>query len=81
MRGTGTMAVNGPKTTQFYAISVATFANTILSSLADRPVIDKTGLTGYYNLELPSSALKATAAPTPSRGVAAAGCAIPAARR
>jgi len=46
MRGTGTMAVHGPKTTQFYAISMATLANTIISSLADRPVVDKTGLTG-----------------------------------
>ena len=65
MRGTGTMAVDGPKTTQFYAISVATFANTILSSLADRPVVDKTGLTGYYDLALPSSALRRPPPPPP----------------
>jgi len=58
MRGTGTVAVHGPKTTQFYAISIAILANTILSSLADRPVVDKTGLTGYYDLALPSSALE-----------------------
>jgi len=65
MRGTGTMAVDGPKTTQFYAISVTTFANTILSSLADRPVVDKTGLTGYYDLALPSSALQPPPPPPP----------------
>jgi uncharacterized protein (TIGR03435 family) len=58
MRGTGTMAVDGPKRTQFYAISMAILTNTILSSLADRPVVDKTGLTGYYDLALPSSALR-----------------------
>ena len=68
MRGTGTMAVEGPKTTQFYAIAVATFANTILSSLADRPVVDKTGLTGYYDLALPSSVLQPP--PPPSTPVA-----------
>ena len=65
MRGTGTMAVDGPKTTQFYAISVTTFANTILSSLADRPIVDKTGLTGYYDLALPSSALQPPSPPPP----------------
>ncbi len=65
MRGTGTMAVDGPKTTQFYAICLATFANTILSSLADRPVVDKTGLTGYYDLALPSSALQPPPPPPP----------------
>ena len=65
MRGTGAMAVHSPKTTQFYAISVATLANTILSSLADRPVVDKTGLTGYYDLALPSSALQPPPPPPP----------------
>jgi uncharacterized protein (TIGR03435 family) len=44
---------------------VATFANTILSSLADRPVVDKTGLTGYYDLALPSSALRPPPPPPP----------------
>ncbi len=58
MRGTGTMTVHGPKTTEFYAISMATLANTILPSLADRPVVDKTGLTGHYDLALPTSALQ-----------------------
>jgi uncharacterized protein (TIGR03435 family) len=58
MRGSGTMAVQGPDRTQFYAISMAILANTILPSVADRPVADKTGLTGYYDLALPSSALR-----------------------
>jgi uncharacterized protein (TIGR03435 family) len=30
----------------------------ILSSIVDRPVVDKTGLTGYYDLALPSSSLR-----------------------
>jgi uncharacterized protein (TIGR03435 family) len=58
MRATGTIVVPGPATTHFYAISLATLANTILSSLADRPVVDKTGLAGYYDLALSTSALK-----------------------
>ena len=57
MRGTGTMALEGSEFVEFYAISIATLADTILSSVADRPVVDKTGLAGYYDLALPSSAL------------------------
>jgi len=59
------MAVQGPNRTQFYAISMAILANTILPSVADRPVVDKTGLTGYYDLALPSSALKPPPPPPP----------------
>ena len=51
--------------TQFYAISMAILANTILPSVADRPVVDKTGLTGYYDLALPSSALQPPPPPPP----------------
>jgi len=65
MRGSGTMAVRGPNRTQFYAISMAILANTILPSVADRPVVDKTGLTGYYDLGLPSSALRRPPPPPP----------------
>jgi uncharacterized protein (TIGR03435 family) len=65
MRGSGTMAVQGPNRTQFYAISMAILANTILPSVADRPVVDKTGLTGYYDLALPSSALRRPPVPPP----------------
>ena len=67
MMGTGTMGVQGPNRTQFYAISMAILANTILPSIADRPVMDKTGLTGYYDLALPSSALRRPP-PPPSPG-------------
>lgn len=65
MRGSGTMAVPGLNETQFYAISMAILANTILPSVADRPVADKTGLTGYYDLTLPSSALRRSPPPPP----------------
>ena len=65
MMGSGTMAVQGPNGTQFYAISMAILANTILPSVADRPVIDKTGLTGYYDLAMPSSALRRPPPPPP----------------
>jgi uncharacterized protein (TIGR03435 family) len=65
MMGSGTMGVPGPNGTQFYAISMAILANTILPSVADRPVVDKTGLTGYYDLALPSSALRRPPPPPP----------------
>jgi uncharacterized protein (TIGR03435 family) len=65
MRGSGTMAMQGPNRTQFYAISMAILANTILPSVADRPVVDKTGLTGYYDLALASSALRRPPPPPP----------------
>jgi len=65
MRGTGTMAVQGPQRIQFYAISMAVLANTILPSVADRPVVDKTGLTGYYDLAMPSSVLHRPPPPPP----------------
>jgi len=59
------MAVQGPNRTQFYAISMAILANTILPGVADRPVVDKTGLTGYYDLALPSPALRRPPPPPP----------------
>ena len=65
MRGSGTMAVQRPNTTQWYAMSMAILTNTILSSIVDRPVVDKTGLTGYYDLAMPSSALRRPAPPPP----------------
>jgi uncharacterized protein (TIGR03435 family) len=64
MRGSGTMVEEESETTQFYAISMALLANTILPGVADRPVVDKTGLTGYYDLALPTSALE-RAPPSP----------------
>jgi len=65
MMGSGTMGVPGPNGTQFYAISMAILANTILPSVADRPVVDKTGLTRYCDLALPSSALRRPPPPPP----------------
>jgi uncharacterized protein (TIGR03435 family) len=65
MRGSVTMAVQGSNRTQYYAMSMSILTNTILSSIADRPVVDKTGLTGYYDLALPSSALRRPAPPSP----------------
>jgi uncharacterized protein (TIGR03435 family) len=65
MMGSGTMSVPGPNGTQFYAISMAILANTILPSVVDRPVVDKTGLNGYYDLALPSSALRRPPPPPP----------------
>lgn len=67
MMGSGTMAVPGPNGTQFYAMPMAMLANTILPSVVDRPVVDKTGLTGYYDLALPSSALRRPP-PAPAAG-------------
>jgi uncharacterized protein (TIGR03435 family) len=65
MRGSGTMAVQGPNTTQWYAMSMAILTHTILSSIVDRPVVDKTGLTRYYDLAMPSSALRRPPPPPP----------------
>lgn len=65
MRGSGTMAVQSPNTTQWYAMSMAILTNTILSNIVDRPVVNKTGLTGYYDLAMPSSALRRPPRPPP----------------
>jgi uncharacterized protein (TIGR03435 family) len=59
------MAVEGPTRLQFYAIPMSLLANTILPSVTDRPVVDKTGLAGYYDLALPSSALQRRPPPAP----------------
>jgi uncharacterized protein (TIGR03435 family) len=53
----GGIAVHGPNGIQFYSISMAMLGQTVLSSVAGRPVLDKTGLTGRYDLALPWSAL------------------------
>src|SRR3984885_7528914 len=53
----GGMAVMGSSGTQFYGVSVAWLTQTVLPGLAGRPVVDKTGLTGRYDLALPSSIL------------------------
>jgi uncharacterized protein (TIGR03435 family) len=38
---------------QYYGISMAILTQTILPNMAGRPVVDKTGLTGDYDLTLP----------------------------
>ena len=58
MKGSGTMVEIEQESIRFYAIPMSLLANTILSSVTDRPVLDKTGLSGYYDLTLPGSALK-----------------------
>ena len=69
MRGTGTIVVQSSDRMQFYAIPMALLANTILASVADRPVVDNTGLSGHYDLALPSSALRRPAAPGASQAL------------
>lgn len=61
MRGSVTMTQQESDRTQFYAMPMALLADTILSSLTGRPVLDKTGLAGYYDLAPPSSALRPVA--------------------
>ena len=68
MRGSGTMAVQGPNRTQFYAISMAILTQTILPSMAGRPVVDKTGLTGRYDLTIPDLRRLSIAPPAPPAG-------------
>lgn len=53
MIGTGVRVVPGPSGTQYYGISMAILTQTILPHMAGRPVVDKTGLTGDYDLKLP----------------------------
>ncbi len=52
----GGLAVQSSNGTQFYGISMAWLAQTVLPSVAGRPVVDKTGLTGRYDLALPAAA-------------------------
>jgi uncharacterized protein (TIGR03435 family) len=53
----GGLAVQSPNGIQFYGISMRWLAQTVLPSVAGRPVVDKTSLTGRYDLELPSAAV------------------------
>jgi uncharacterized protein (TIGR03435 family) len=53
----GGMAVMGSSGTQFYSVTMAWLTQTMLPGIAGRPVVDKTGLTGRYDLALPSSVL------------------------
>lgn len=53
----GGMAAQRPNGTQFYGVSMTWLAETMLPHMAGRPVVDKTGLTGHYDLMLPPLAL------------------------
>ena len=53
MIGTGVRAMPGPSGIRYYGISMAILTQTLLPNMAGRPVVDKTGLTGYYDLTLP----------------------------
>jgi uncharacterized protein (TIGR03435 family) len=53
----GGMAVMSSSGTQFYGVTMGWLAQTVLPGPAGRPVMDETGLTGYYDLALPSSVL------------------------
>jgi len=49
----GTAVAMGPHGIQYYGISMAILTQTILPNMAGRPVVDKTGLIGRYDLVLP----------------------------
>ncbi len=53
MLGTNVRAIPRPAGIQYYGISMAILTQTILPNMAGRPVVDKTGLAGIYNLTLP----------------------------
>jgi len=53
MIGTGVRVVPSPSGTKYYGMSMAILTQSILPGMADRPVVDKTGLTGSYDLTLP----------------------------
>src|SRR6185437_1066921 len=54
MIGTNVTVVPRPDGIQYYGISMAILSQTILPNMAGRPVVDKTGLTGSWDLTLPS---------------------------
>ncbi|HEY4382100.1 MAG TPA: TIGR03435 family protein [Acidobacteriaceae bacterium] len=53
----GGMAMETPNGTRFYGVSMMWLGDAILTNMAGRPVVDKTGLTGRYDLELPRAAM------------------------
>jgi uncharacterized protein (TIGR03435 family) len=63
MFGTGVRAIPTPNGTQFYGIPMATLIQ-ILPGMVGRRVVDKTGLTGFYDLAFPD--LKRVSMPTSS---------------
>ena len=53
MLGTGVRAIPSPDGIRYYGISMSILTQTILPGMAGRPVVDRTGLTGTYDLTLP----------------------------
>jgi uncharacterized protein (TIGR03435 family) len=53
MVGTGVRVVPSPGGIKYYGISMAILTQSILPGMAGRPVVDKTGLSGHYDLTLP----------------------------
>jgi uncharacterized protein (TIGR03435 family) len=53
----GGMAVMSANATQLYGITMGTLAQTFIATAAGRPVVDKTGLAGSYDLRMPSLTL------------------------
>jgi uncharacterized protein (TIGR03435 family) len=53
----GGVAVMGANGTQLYGITMGTLAQTFIATAAGRPVVDKTGLPGSYDLRMPSLTL------------------------
>lgn len=58
----------GPGGIRYYGISMAILTQTILPSMAGRPVVDKTGLAGYYDLMLPDVKRQSMAPSPPPPG-------------
>jgi len=52
MPGSAGMIVPGPNGVQLYGVTMAMLGQSLLSGLAGRPVVDKTGLTGRYDILL-----------------------------
>jgi len=68
MTGTNVSVVPGPNGTQYRGISMAILAETILPGVAGRPVVDKTGLSGNYDVTLPDVKLPSMAPSVPPPG-------------
>jgi len=68
MTGTNVRAVPSPSGIRYYGISMAILTQTILPSMAGRPVVDKTGLTGRYDLTIPDLRRLSIAPPAPPAG-------------
>jgi uncharacterized protein (TIGR03435 family) len=68
MIGTNVRAVPSPSGIQYYGISMAILTQTLLPNMAGRPVVDKTGLAGYYDLTVPTLSARSMAPMSPPLG-------------